>query len=199
MIHLAATLALLLTLTSCRVPPPKAVVERVPADYNSEFLYWCTGPDKWQVYGEAPTSCLTPVSRGTWDHTPITVNSDEALVQETREAVDAFNKQVGFQLFEYDYTNYEPDIVVGIGGRDTYAAARAALLTQDGRMHGLILFYNGLEDNNRSDIMFHELGHTVGLKHDHDNYMSIMYPSANSRVAWLEAQDVDALRQIYNQ
>lgn len=178
-----------------RVPEPRL---EWPGPYEEELLYWCVSLEgRWPVSEEPMPDCETEVSRGQWERLPITVNAEPDLVSETLEAIEYFNNQVGFGLFEFQAANALPDIVVVVAGDHWYAAAEAAQLTIGGKHHGAVLVYNGLEEDDRADIMVHELGHLVGLRHDPDSWLSIMYPSAASRVASLERIDIDALRALY--
>ena len=165
---------------------------------NAEFLYWCVAEKGvWPVYIEEPVECETEVSRGFWDHYPIVVAADDALVQEVAEAVLSFNQQVGFELFVFDpIMQRTPDILAMVGGGHPLAAAEAKHFNLDGRHHGAIIVYNGVENWDASDIMVHELGHLVGLRHD-DNNMSIMATLNRSKAAILEAVDVKAIRWVY--
>jgi predicted Zn-dependent protease len=147
------------------------------------------------VYAASPANCDV-VSRGQWDHYPVIVNAEGALISETLEAIAGFNEQVGFTMFAFEVSNSDPDVIVVADGPNM-AAARAKHATIDGRHYGAVLVYNGLELRDRSDIILHELGHIVGLKHDHENRNSLMFPSTATRVATLEKQDVRALRSIY--
>ena len=173
----------------------------VPSPYethDSEFLYWCEKEGVWPVSAEMPATCEPEnVSRGEWDHLPILVNAESSLMEETMAAIQGFNDQLGFDMFEYQPGNMDPDIAVVVMGDHFYAAAEAKQITVDGRRYGAVLVYNGVEANDRDDIMMHELGHLVGLRHDHDNKHSIMFPARGYRIARLEKQDVVALRSVY--
>ncbi len=178
------------------MPTMEAAVAVIEADYDSEVLHWCIKDEgQWPVDFEAVEGCSD--SRGVWNHYPLSVNAEESLQSETLAAIAVFNEQVGFELFRYEIANTSPDIIVIAGGPHFMALAQAGLYTIDGRMRGSVTTYNGLESQDRDDIIVHELGHLVGLRHDRDNLLSIMYPSQAFRAAALEPQDRDALRRIY--
>jgi len=175
-------------------PIRKASVEA----YSSQFLYWCKSDNEfWSVYLNLPAECETEVSRGVWDHYPLTVTADADLVTETLQAVEAFNAQLGFELFQFQITNLDPDIVVTDGGIRPFLYAVAKHITIDGRDYGVVLTYNELGRFDRNDVIMHELGHIVGLRHDRYNPKSVMYHTDGLHVAALERRDVEALRTIY--
>ena len=154
---------------------------------------------EWQVHGERPDNCEGPISRGQWDRLPISVQRKRLkLASETKEAIATFNRAVGLKMFNYEGTNGSPDVAIVPGGGHPFADAAALQWSDEtGRHRGLVKAFNGLERRDRPDILMHELGHLVGLRHDSDNKLSIMFPGISSRVARLEAQDISALRYLY--
>ena len=194
--RLVALIAFLVV--ACK-PVTVTAPEAPPVDYSDQFLYWCAGTadGRCPVYVESPACAEgSSVSMGEWDHYPITVNAESQFLTATAEAIYAFNKEVGFELFQLTPLHGVPDITVLYMGDHFWAAAEAAQLTLEGKHRGAVLMYDGARG--RADTIMHELGHLVGLRHDSDNLMSIMYPSAAmSRLASLEPQDIAALRQRY--
>mgnify|MGYP003152080420 CR=1 FL=1 len=164
---------------------------------TAEFLWWCELPDDvWPVQESYPEECATATT-GTWDHFPLTVNAEPTLVQETLDAIQNVNQQLGFEMLRFDFANYRPDVVVVAGGSHWMAAAEAKRFSIEGVPHGLITTYNGLDLADRPDIIAHEFGHILGLMHDPDNRMSIMYPGPTTKAALFEPQDIFELRRIY--
>lgn len=193
---LLATIAL--SLSACA---PKGVRPSAPwpGDLTDELLYWCKDEGRWPVYEKVPKHCAPEnVSRGEWDldRIPLSVNAETDLVSETLEAIDAMNDAVGFQLLVFSVGDTDPDISVVVAGSHSFAYAEAIRATIGGEELGLVAAYNGLESADRSDIILHELGHLMGLRHD-DDKMSIMYAGGATRVAKLERQDVEVIRSLY--
>lgn len=194
---LAATAAFLLA--NCATPKRSFVPEPWPGKLTSELLYWCVpeGDGIWEVSEREPEGCEN-ISRGEWKSYPVVVSAlDDSLEKETIEAITYFNARLGFDLFQYEQGNLVADIQVFTAGDHPRAAAQAVLYTYEARMRGMVLVYNGFEDRDRSDVMVHELGHLVGLKHDPEDRLSLMYPWSASRLASLTAEDIKVLRQLY--
>lgn len=173
----------------------KQIRRDVPVGYSSEFLYWCEQDGVWPVYLNKPDCPV--ISRGKWASYPIIVAAETELVLETLEAVEAFNAQVGFELFKFSLTSVEPNVAVVDGGFRPFLYAQAKHLTIDGTKYGAIYTYNDLFADDRADVIMHELGHIVGLRHDRENPLSLMYHTDGSNVMSLERKDVIALRMMY--
>jgi len=184
-----------LILTACT---PNRNAQTPSPQAESEFLYWCKTEGRWPVFINKPTFCKDEnVSRGKWDHYPIIVNAQPDMIIETLEAIESFNAQLGFRLFAFEVSSRRPDIDVVYRGYHPYAWAEAAHYSRGGRDYAKVLAYGNLPEANRSDVILHELGHLVGLRHDAETTLSLMYPAEASRVAFVERQDILALRAIY--
>lgn len=186
-------LSIICILSACS---PQAAPEW-PSVAEDRFSYWCVPSDGvWPVYLDEPSDCKT-VSRGEWDHWPVTVNADDDLVLETLEAIYFFNREIGFELFRFETHNTLPDILVTDGGSHR-AVAEAKRITRYGRHHGLVLAYNDLAADDRADVILHELGHLVGIRHRPGDRMDVLYPWDNgARLVYLDRVALEALRVLY--
>lgn len=182
---------LFVLLTSCA--QPKSVPW--PEPDQDQFLYWkAVANAPWEVFIEPGEGRAI----ATWDHLPVLVIAEDSLAEETSEAVEAWNSWLGFDVFRYDpKCNDKCDVVVFRNGDLPGVAAMAGFLTIEGRQVGTVRVFNGLESDDRSDIMAHELGHLLSLRHDADNPRSVMHPSSSPRVPYLEQRDRKALRRKY--
>lgn len=171
-----------------------------PGEGESEFLYWCKTDGIWPVYLETPVDCAPEnVTRGEWDKSllPLTVSASPEMAPETLAAVEYYNHMLGFDMFTFQPDNVEPLIAVFQYGGHLTAIAEAKRFSYEGQDYGVVLVYNGFESENRSDMVVHELGHLLGLRHDEDEHWSVMYPSVQDRMTYLEPRDIKLLRDLY--
>lgn len=192
--YLAAALVVLWI--SCALKPSP----KWPAAWAGEFLHVC-----WR---DAPATSFAPavdcdqpeiIEWGT--DSPLVVTSDVVTRFAAIEAVEIWNAWLGLEMFVYEVTTIDPDVVVlyeGLGPPQGDAAALTLFEKRhkDGKQHAIVIVFDaGMSE---STAFTHELGHVLGLAHDKDNPGSIMYPSLRGMISpGIEAQDFRALRHRY--
>lgn len=107
------------------------------------------------------------------------ISSEE--VNEVRQAIDDFNDQVGFDLFEFSSTPDVEDASVIWGlpievGRNSPAGLVSHRRLSNGEIQGLVRLWETTSIRTTHQVLMHELGHLIGLAHD-DFQDSLMYPT----------------------
>jgi len=186
-----ALVILYTTLLSCHMPRKAGVYTDIE---SANMLYWCKKVGRWPTFEERP-DCKS-VTRGEWDTIPIIVNSERSLMVETMQAIEAFNTQVGFELFKYSITNAQPDVAVVFAGPHKRIAAEAVRATAPDLTNIGVIFVYDL-GTKKPNVVMHELGHIVGLKHDKAKSTSLMFTGGPYVVPHIERDDVRLLRFVY--
>lgn len=140
--------------------------------------------------------CWAPATECRWSAFPLAVSSDRATAAGTKEALAWWNKQLGFEALYYVGINKTTaDIRVHYGGRHgpRPEIGGLALFYSRPRRYSLILLFGRTVLNPRAYI--HELGHSMGLKHD-NNPASVMH-KRDSLEMMLENRDREVLRWLY--
>lgn len=164
---------------------------------TSELLWWCPTPmGDWHVFVDKP-SC-EDATRPQWDHFPLKVFPEPALEIEVVDAARSWKHWMRRDMFVLTANFSEADVYAVPFGKHDYAAMSAHLYSNHlGAQRGIVKVWNNVELRNRDDIMAHEFGHLLGLRHDQDDERSLMHPSSSPRVPLLEDLDRDIIRRLY--
>lgn len=137
-----------------------------------------------------------------WGELPLRVWIDpEVDAKPVLQAFDVWKSWLGTEVFRQtdDLDTAQVMVLVDagmLGLADCEGAAACAPHERlpDGSFIAGVIFH---PDYMQTDIAAHELGHTLGLAHDHDLVRSVMYPSADWVMPQLTATDRDALCSLY--
>ncbi len=129
------------------------------------------------------------------------INYDAAGV--TKSAIDAVNSRLGFDAMEW-IDGQDADVVVTIGyptgeGFLDAAGGDARLTRSDGRLLCFVRTANVSSEEMLHWVLYHELGHCLGLAHDESD-QSIMRPRQHGQRwfgPWISDSDRSLLRELY--
>jgi predicted Zn-dependent protease len=171
---------------SCATVPTR---EDIP---SADFLYYC-----WDTELRNATACEHP-SRVRWAKLPVLVYSDPADLSNTwaaKAAISVWNEWLQKHMFAYTSDETMADVSISRGGPGYWVRAYAMHYMFLGVHKAKIVVYDSAIHD--EETMAHELGHILGLAHDHADRRSIMYPTSARVVPWLQARDRAALKQMY--
>lgn len=192
--------ALVLALTGCsgaqRVGPPKP-----PENGMWGICYDVVGYPELHESPDEETSCDQPV-RLLWPQLPVKAWIDPESINVTTalRAFAAWEDWLGRPVFVLVPEPEDADVAIWadadyLADCGISAAACAPHQQQlDGTIKAAIVFD---PEYVRVDVLAHELGHTLGLAHDHNNRRSIMWPDTEGYLLHLSDYDTALLQALY--
>lgn len=194
--------AVLAFLAACTAPLPRAAK---PAQAKEQATLWkiCYGPDGspsyTELWSEKPACSNWEVIR--WPSLPVPVYvANDVASGPVLAAFEAWEGWMGTPVFKM-VPSPGPGVVSIEHGLDEIgeilgaAAIAPHRKNKDGTLTHWVFFFGDYGEN--PAVVAHELGHVLGLAHDHHDKRSIMYPSQKWYLQRLQAVDKQALCRFY--
>jgi hypothetical protein len=175
------------------------------------FMGVCdTGSQIYLPIGDAVNSsvCENPTAI-TWPSLPLVVELDADVSvtydSSVSSAMDFWNNELGFTAFTTHGPTAQVHVTIGSAGSGGDGAT-SFYYDEEGKLNALVELRRPGDITEVYYIMAHELGHSLGLCHDADDYESVMYPELDYawsdpdqdfRVIVVTDNDKNALRAKY--
>lgn len=115
------------------------------------------------------------------------------------EAMQIWNRAIGYEVFVYD-RGADPDVLIVSGGGHPRWWGMALHNKRFGKLRcGLIIFHNAIGPGRLLPTSTHEFGHVLGLSHDYARDKPSVMVQGDSTSTKPTKADIRAIRRLYKE